>query len=148
MYPTCPRQHGEHAGGGHLDTEQAQHIPFHDAPQIFPWDGGHVGAHGGLVDSVDGLDTFAGGGEGEVAAEEEFIDHLELVGPNEGIVGDPRAAHQAGEVAVDVLVFAEEHEGFIDPGVAEVADDHFKVGEAAGHFIEQEGAGVFHLGFG
>jgi hypothetical protein len=140
--------HGEDAGAGHFDVEEGEGVAFDDAAEGFAGDGGQVGAHGHLVDGVDGFDALAGGGEREVATEEEFIDDLELVGADEGVVGDPGAAEEAGEVGEDVLVLAEEDEGFIDPGVAEVSDDDFEVGEAAGDFIEEEGAGVFHLGFG
>lgn len=142
------REGGEHASGGHLDAEEADDVAFDDAAEAFAGDCGEVCAHGGLVDGVEGFDAFAGGGEGEVAAEEEFVDDLELVGADECVVGDPGAAEECGDVGEDVLVFAEEDEHFIDPGVAEVGDEDFEVGEGAGDFVEEVGAGVFHFGFG
>ena len=106
-----------------------------------------VGAHRGLVDGVERLNALTGGGEGEVAAEEELVDHLELVGADEGVVGDPGAAEEGGDVGENVLVFAEEDEHFIDPGIAEVGNEDLEIREGAGDIVEQVRPRVFHFGF-
>ncbi len=115
----------QHAPGRHLDAEEAHRIALHDSPQAFARDRRHVGAHGDLIDRIERFDAFAGSGEGEVAAEEEFVDHLELMGSHEGIVGDPWAAEQSCDVGIDIGMLSEENEHFIDPGIAHVRNDDF-----------------------
>ena len=63
------------------------------------------------------------------------------------IDGLKREWREAASNLGDVVVLVEEDDGFVNPGVSEVGDDHFEIGEGAGHFIEEVGAGVFHFCF-
>ena len=61
---------------------------------------------------------------------------LALVGGDECVVGLPGAGEHAADVGEDVGVLAEETDGFVEPGLAELGDNDGELGEVSGDFIQ------------
>ena len=106
-------------------------------------DGGELDAVTPVVDVAEGVGGEAGLHNWEVGAEQDAVGDLVLDGDLEAVVELPLAVEPGGEVCEDVEVLAQEHDGLLHLGLAEVGDDYLEVSGGSGNFVQGEDVSPF-----
>ncbi len=109
---------------------------------------GEMGAFEHVVEVAHALDRSVDGGEGVVAAEEEFVPDAVFLKEHQRLVVLKRAIVEGGAVGVDVGMFADGGDALAFVGMAEMGEDQTDFGEAGGDLVEVTGEGEFEGGLG